>query len=87
MKLNNSVCILQTAQSAIMLRRIVLFSLCIHDTLAEWSKALDLGSSPRGRGFKSHRCQIALHDSFYFTCSHALLANATTLEGAQICIL
>ena len=26
------------------------------DTLAEWSKALDLGSSPRGRGFKSHRC-------------------------------
>ena len=27
------------------------------DTLAEWSKALDLGSSSRERGFKSHRCQ------------------------------
>ncbi len=27
------------------------------DSLAEWSKALDLGSSPKGRGFKSHSCQ------------------------------
>ena len=29
-----------------------------HDIVAEWSKALDLGSSLRWRGFKSHRCQI-----------------------------
>lgn len=27
-----------------------------HDNLAEWSKALDLGSSPQGREFKSHSC-------------------------------
>ena len=27
------------------------------DSLAEWSKALDLGSNPKGRGFKSHSCQ------------------------------
>ena len=26
------------------------------DNLAEWSKALDLGSSPKGREFKSHSC-------------------------------
>ena len=26
------------------------------DRMAEWSKALDLGSSPPGRGFKSHFC-------------------------------
>lgn len=28
------------------------------DSVAERSKALDLGSSPKGRGFKSHRCQL-----------------------------
>ena len=33
----------------------------IIDTLAEWSKALVLGTSPKGRGFKSHRCQFALY--------------------------
>ena len=31
-------------------------------SLAEWSKALVLGTSPKGRGFESHRCQI--HFSF-----------------------
>ena len=31
------------------------------DSLAEWSKAPDLGSGPKGRGFKSHSCQ-----SFFF---------------------
>ena len=25
--------------------------------MAEWSKALVLGTSPKGRGFESHRCQ------------------------------
>ena len=25
--------------------------------MAEWSKALVLGTSPQGRGFESHRCQ------------------------------
>jgi hypothetical protein len=26
-------------------------------SVAEWSKALVLGTSPSGRGFESHRCQ------------------------------
>ena len=26
-------------------------------SVAEWSKALVLGTSPPGRGFESHRCQ------------------------------
>jgi hypothetical protein len=33
-----------------------------NDSLAEWSKAPDLGSGPKGRGFKSHSC----HNSFFF---------------------
>ena len=28
--------------------------------MAEWSKALVLGTSLKGRGFESHRCQIFL---------------------------
>ena len=36
-------------------------------SVAEWSKALVLGTSPKGRGFESHRCQKTL--SFYlFPC-------------------
>ena len=27
--------------------------------MAEWSKALRLGRSPQGRGFKPHRCHFA----------------------------
>ena len=34
------------------------------DSLAEWSKAPDLGSGPKGRGFKSHSCQN--YFSFFF---------------------
>ena len=30
----------------------------IKGSVAEWSKALVLGTSPKGRGFESHRCQI-----------------------------
>lgn len=26
--------------------------------MAEWSKALVLGTSPKGRGFESHRCHV-----------------------------
>ena len=33
-------------------------------SLAEWSKALVVGTSPKGRGFESHSCQILL---FFFT--------------------
>ena len=28
-------------------------------SVAEWSKALVLGTSPKGRGFESHRCQYS----------------------------
>ncbi len=40
--------------------------------MAEWSKALVLGTSPQGRGFETHRCQIyfffaaAAFDEVYF---------------------
>ena len=30
----------------------------ISGSVAEWSKALVLGTSPKGRGFESHRCQL-----------------------------
>ena len=29
----------------------------LYGSLAEWSKVLVLGTSPKGRGFESHRCQ------------------------------
>ena len=30
------------------------------DSLAEWSKALASGASPKGRGFESHSCHTFL---------------------------
>ena len=30
----------------------------LQDSLAEWSKALALGASPKGRGFEPHFCQF-----------------------------
>ena len=33
-----------------------------HDSLAEWSKALASGASPKGRGFEPHSCH-ALHSA------------------------
>ena len=32
--------------------------------MAEWSKALVLGTSPKGRGFESHRCQYSFAVAF-----------------------
>ena len=29
-----------------------------HDSLAEWSKALASGASPKGRGFEPHSCHL-----------------------------
>jgi hypothetical protein len=34
--------------------------------LAEWSKAPDLGSGPKGRGFKSHSCQFLVFIFIFF---------------------
>ena len=31
------------------------------DALAEWSKAVAQGASPKGRGFKPHKCHFASH--------------------------
>ena len=33
---------------------------CTHDSLAERSKALAQGASPKGRGFEPHSCHLAL---------------------------
>ena len=30
-----------------------------HDSLAEWSKALASGASPKGRGFEPHSCHFS----------------------------
>ena len=35
-------------------------------SLAEWSKALVLGTSPKGRGFESHHCQNFARDKTEF---------------------
>ena len=39
-------------------------------SLAEWSKALVLGTSPKGRGFESHSCQE--HKVFLVRLVHTL---------------
>ena len=38
-------------------------------SVAEWSKALVLGTSLSGRGFESHRCQT------FFLCSYSGLTS------------
>ena len=38
-------------------RRVLQF---IQDSLAEWSKALASGASPKGRGFEPHSCHLFL---------------------------
>ncbi len=37
-------------------------------SVAEWSKALVLGTSPKGRGFESHRCHISFLSIATLTC-------------------
>ena len=41
--------------------RRVLGTAVMTGSVAEWSKALVLGTSLSGRGFESHRCQIFCH--------------------------
>ena len=38
-------------------------------SVAEWSKALVLGTSPKGRGFESHRCHKCFFTLFYLDFS------------------
>ena len=51
-----------------------------YDNLAEWSKALDLGSSPKGREFKSHSC----HLFFVFPTAIFVFAIATPQIHAAV---
>ena len=44
-----------------------IIALSAQGSLAEWSKALVLGTSPKGRGFESHSCQILFVLAFFFT--------------------
>ena len=45
--------------------------------MAEWSKALVLGTSPSGRGFESHRCQ----ENTFFSHRIQLQEHQTLLSG------
>ena len=52
-----------------------------YDSLAEWSKAPDLGSGPKGRGFKSHSCQFRFFFfSFFVGLSHVILGCVPSLQ-------
>ena len=42
------------------------------DSLAEWSKALDLGSNPEGHGFKSHSYQSSQLTPQLIKCKECL---------------
>ena len=48
-----------------------------NDSLAESSKAPDLGSGPKGRGFKSHSCHLYSNRKFFthIIISHVALEN------------
>mgnify|MGYP001229293154 FL=1 len=43
--------------AGVQVRRELTPFICMSGSLAEWSKALVLGTSPKGRGFESHSCQ------------------------------
>ena len=46
-------------------------------SVAEWSKALVLGTSPSGRGFESHRCQ----ENTFFSHRIQVQEHQTLLPG------
>ena len=46
-------------------------------SVAEWSKALVLGTSPSGRGFESHRCQ----ENTFFSHRIQVQEHQTLLSG------
>ena len=60
---------LSTAQGVLEIPQIPLAAETLPAAVAEWSKALDLGSSPRGRGFeplRQHRQPFIFSFSFLF---------------------
>ena len=48
--------------------------------VAEWSKALALGASPKGRGFEPHLYQIFFHLSFYIEIHDPLVYFRNRLD-------
>ena len=48
----------------------------VHDSLAEWSKALASGASPQGRGFEPHSCHFPYVVCFCFLFSKQVLAQS-----------
>ena len=57
-----------------------------HDSLAEWSKAPDLGSGPKGRGFKSHSCQFRFFFPFLWASLMLFWAVSLVFNWAWIWI-
>lgn len=43
----------------------------LNGSVAERSKALVLGTSPKGRGFESHRCHWLFFANFFFICQYS----------------
>lgn len=59
------------------------YLLLLIDCLVEWSKTLDLGSNPKGRGFKSHS------NHFYylkFTFNYAITEITSVKNSSSLCI-
>ena len=54
-----------------------------NDSLAEWSKAPDLGSGPKGRGFKSHSCHFSHLILFFFN----VVLSLSFLSSKSILVL
>ena len=49
--------------------------------MAEWSKALALGASPKGRGFEPHSCHFWISVSFFQIKGITWESQASCLRG------
>ena len=56
-----------------------LLRLNMQDSLAEWSKALASGASPKGRGFEPHSCHLVKVSTMRRDIGNALIAVHTIL--------
>jgi hypothetical protein len=53
------------------------------DSVAEWSKALASGASPKGRGFEPHRCHLNFVCAPPFKESQTFDSQKNTSRGAR----
>ena len=53
------------------------------DSMAEWSKALASGASPKGRGFEPHCCHIIYVLSTFYSSDLELVGTLYALKGHQ----